>query len=143
MNALKQLSELDLNQKRLKYKNVPDFALPKTKFNVHSANGLTKSILSWLELNGHYCSRIQSQGQYNPTLQRWTKSTVKRGIADIMAVINGRTVMIEVKAGNDRLSKYQIETQKEVQESGGIYFVAKDFDSFMTFYKTEFSKINL
>ena len=133
---MNELIELDLKVKRDKYKSVPSYAIPKMKLKTSTANGLTQSVIKWLELNGHYCSRIQSQGQYNPTLSRWTKSTVKRGIGDLMAVINGKSVMIEIKIGSDRQSQWQQSTQKEVEASGGIYFIAKDFDSFMTFYKS-------
>ena len=134
MNALNELSMMDLKVKREKYKNVPEYALPKMKLKA-STNGLTQSIIKWLELNGHYCSRIQSQGQYNPTLGQWTKSTVRRGIGDLMAIINGKMVMIEIKTGTDRQSEWQKQTQKEVEASGGVYIIAKDFDSFMMFYK--------
>jgi hypothetical protein len=133
---MNELIELDIKVKREKYKNVPEFALPKMKLKTSTANGLTQSIIKWLELNGHYCSRIQSQGQYNPTLGQWTKSTVKRGIGDLMTVINGKSVMIEIKIGKDRQSEWQRSTQKEVEASGGLYFIAKDFDSFLTFYKS-------
>ena len=129
-----ELIDLDLSAKRVKYKNVPEYALPKLKLKT-STNGLTQSIIKWLELNGHYCSRIQSQGQYNPTLGRWTKSTTKRGIGDVIAIINGQTVMIEIKTGTDRQSELQKQTQKEVEASGGVYFIAHSFDVFLNFYK--------
>ena len=136
MKAMNELVLKDLESKRVRYKSVPSYAIPKMKLKTSTANGLTQSIIKWLELNGHYCSRIQSQGQYNPTLGQWTKSTVKRGIGDLLAVINGKSVMIEIKIGMDRQSEWQRSTQKQVEASGGIYFIAKNFDSFLTFYKT-------
>jgi hypothetical protein len=135
MNALKILSEMDYNYKRDLYKSVPAHAMPKARFSDKDTNSLTKAVLRWLELNGHYCSRIQSQGQYNPTLKLWTKSTVKRGIADILTIIAGQTVMIEIKCGRDKQSPYQKETQIEVEQSGGTYLIVKSFDEFMTWYK--------
>ena len=135
----KELTDLALRELRRKYPNVPEYALPKKKVSDTTANGLTKSILTWLTLNGHYCSRIQSQGQFNPTLKRWTKSTVRRGIGDVMAIINGRTIMIEVKAGRDKLSKYQERTRKEVERSGGVYIMVRTFDEFMNWYKNKTS----
>ena len=139
MNALNELSLMDLKQKRERYKNVPDYALPKMKVATSTANGLTQSIIKWLELNGHYCSRIQSQGQYNPTLGKWTKSTTRRGIGDLIAIINGQTVMIEIKIGRDRQSQWQKLTQKQVEESGGVYIIARSFDGFLQWYKSKFS----
>lgn len=136
--ALKALSELDYQAKQDRYKAVPAHALPRAKFTDKNANGLTKAILTWLTLSGHYASRIQSQGQYNPKLKRWTKSTVKRGIGDIMAVIAGQSIMIEVKTGKDSQSIWQKKTQAQVEASGGIYFIARTFDDFMNWYKGNF-----
>ncbi len=134
MDKLKTLAHLDMETKMVKYKNVPAYAIPRTKYSDNTANALTQSILRFLELKGHYCSRIQSQGQYNPTLGKWTKSNVKRGIGDVMAVINGRSVMIEIKVGNDKQSGYQKQTEREVINSGGLYMIAKTFDDFEDFY---------
>ena len=50
---MNELIDLDLSAKRAKYKNVPEYALPKMKLKA-STNGLTQSIIKWLELNGHY-----------------------------------------------------------------------------------------
>jgi hypothetical protein len=133
--AIRKLVILHEEMKRAKYKNVPEHAIPKSKFDVESTNGLTKAIITWLELHGHYCTRLQSQGQYNPTLGRWTKGTTKKGVGDIMAIIQAKHLMIEVKYGKDKLSEHQIKTKREVQKSGGFYFVAKDFESFMEYYE--------
>lgn len=139
--ALHKLTALHQQAKREKYKSVPIHAMPASRFNVESTNGLTKGILAWLELKGHYCTRLQSQGQWNPKLGIFTTSHVKRGIGDVMAIINARHVMIEVKYGKDKLSEYQIRTKEQVERSGGFYFVAKDFDQFMQWYE-DFTKSN-
>ena len=139
--ALAELEELDQEAKKQKYPNVPDHCRAKTRHSEATANGLTKSVLTWLQLNGHYCSRIQSQGQWNQKLGRFTKSTVRKGIGDVMAVIDGKTVMIEIKVGRDKLSPAQIKTQSDVERSGGIYWQIRTFDQFMTFYKLITNKV--
>lgn len=141
MNPLQILSELDLKAKQEKYQSVPAYALGLTKFNDSTTNGLTMCVLKWLTLKGHYCSRIQSQGQYNPTLKMWTKSNVKRGIGDILTIINGKTIMIEIKVKKDRQSQYQKDTQIEVQQSGGTYLIVRDFESFYTWYQDFTSRL--
>jgi len=135
MKAIDELIDTELRAKRRLYSTVPTFAIPKPKHTDSTANGLTKAILSLLALEGHYGSRIQSQGQWQPRLGLWTKSSVRRGIGDIMAVINGKSVMIEVKIGKDRQSEWQKRTQAEVEASGGVYLVVKTFDDFMEWYK--------
>ncbi len=124
---------MEQQAKAKRYPLVPAHYVPNTKFSDKTANALTKAILSWMELHGHYASRIQSQGQYNPTLKRWTRSTVRRGIGDITGIVNGRTVMIEVKM-KDRQSEWQKKTQQEVERSGGSYWLVHSFDEFVKLY---------
>lgn len=135
MTALQELTARAQTHKKEKYPNVPAHALAGSRFDDLTANGLTHCIITWLNIHGHYCSRIQSQGQWRGSLNRFTKSTVRKGIGDIMAVINGKTVMIEVKIGRDKLSAAQIKTKEDVEKSGGVYLIAKDFASFLNEYK--------
>jgi len=68
----------------------------------------------------------------------WIKGSGTKGTADISAIINGRSVKIEVKIGKDAQSKDQISYQKAVEDAGGIYYIAKDFESFWIWYLKEF-----
>ena len=133
--TLKELEKTEREAKQGRYKSVPSYAIPKSKFRDKTANQLTQSIIKHLEINGHYASRIQSQGQYNPKLKIWTKGNTRKGIGDIMAIINGQTIMIEVKIGKDRQSKYQKETEQKVMASGGVYLIVKSFDQYMQLYE--------
>lgn len=134
--ALKQLKELDYQLRKEKYSNVPDYAIAPSKFEDKTTNGLTDCVIKWLQLNGHYCSRIQSQGQYRESLGTWTKSTVKRGIGDIIAIVRGQSLMIEIKAGADKQSEFQKETESEVTSSGGTYLLVRSFADFLDFYNS-------
>lgn len=42
--------------------------------------------------------------------------------------------MIEVKAGKDRMSEWQVKTKQDVENSGGIYLVVRSFDDFKNYY---------
>jgi len=64
-----------------------------------------------------------------------------KGSADISATINGRSVKIEVKWKADRQSKDQKAYQEQVERAGGVYYIAKDFDSFYAWFN-EFIKQN-
>src|SRR6266850_897344 len=113
------------------------------KLNIPSektANGLTRLIMRFLKLKGHYCNRINTQGQartgkvlrYDPFTKKaiyssevkWTKGQTTRGTPDIDAIIYGKAVKIEVKVGKDRMSEDQIKQMGAIEESGGLYFVA-------------------
>jgi hypothetical protein len=64
----------------------------------------------------------------------WTKSTSTPGSADISATIKGRSVKIEVKIGKDRQSEAQKRYQDAIESAGGVYIIARDFDSFVEWY---------
>jgi hypothetical protein len=64
----------------------------------------------------------------------WIKGTGTKGSADISATIKGRSVKIEVKYGKDRQSEYQKEYQQAIETAGGVYVIAKDFDSWYVWF---------
>lgn len=119
-----------------------------------TANGLTKCIIDWITLKGGYANRINTQGQarvnkiprYNILTGKteyrdsvtWTPSTTRIGTPDIDAIIQGKAVKIEVKIGKDKLSEAQKKHLEDIARAGGMYFVARDMDSFVTWYQQNF-----
>jgi hypothetical protein len=117
---------------------------------VKTANGLTYAILKFLEWKGHYANRISTQGQANikkmPRFNifsgqmqylekvEWTHGNTKIGTPDITAIVYGRAVWIEVKAGNDRMSVAQEKQRTNIQNAGGVYYIARDMQEFYTWY---------
>jgi hypothetical protein len=73
-----------------------------------------------------YKGRVVSTG-YIPT-------TTRRGTADISATIRGRSVMLEVKCGNDTASEYQTAEQQLERSAGGIYEFIHTPDEFLEIY---------
>ncbi|WP_242916324.1 hypothetical protein [Pontibacter liquoris] len=131
MNALAELCRLSLERKRERYPNVPPHGIVAPKLSDKDANGLTRCILEYFRLHGGYAVRINTQGQYNEKLKKWTKSTTRRGTADVHSCLNGIHYSIEVKVGRDSQSDYQqLETQEQVEGACGRYYVAQDFQSF-------------
>ena len=130
---------------------IPEGSRVLRKFDDRTANGLTKCIIAFLTMHGHQAERVNTMGRpidnqrtYTDILGRtrqigsltWIKSTSTTGSADISATINGRSVKIEVKIGRDRQSQAQKCYQRALEAAGGLYFVAKDFESFVEWYKT-------
>lgn len=149
MTALQLLQQIDYDCKRDLYKNIPTHAVPKTKFSDRTSNALTQCILTWLRLHGHYAVRVSTTGRKlrdtvivdvigrARTMQgKWIPGTTRKGTSDIHASINGRHCSIEVKIGYDRMSEDQLKTKAMVEESGALYFIAKDFESFMQWYQS-------
>jgi len=148
--AIKILQELDWELRCSKTK-MPKEYVPKTVFNDNTANSLTKAIVTWINLNGYQAERISTTGRYIDNSKivtdvlgnkkrigsgKYIKGSGTNGSADISATIKGRSIKIEVKIGKDRQSDAQKEYQAMIERAGGIYFIAKDFDEFMMFYKS-------
>ena len=119
-----------------------------------TANGLTKCIQDYINFNGGLANRINTQGQprkerielafgnYRDIL-RFTPSTTNKGTADLHCVVNGRHVSIEIKIGRDKLSEHQLKEQQRVICAGGLYFIARDMQSFVDWYKDNFQRVQI
>jgi pSer/pThr/pTyr-binding forkhead associated (FHA) protein len=145
--SLQNLTDLDWSIRCSKTKMRPDY-VPKTTFTDKTANGLTKCIVSWLNLNGWQAERISTTGRYIDNSKvvtdvlgnrkkigtgKYIKGSGTNGSADISATIKGLSVKIEVKI-KDKQSDAQKEYQANIERAGGIYFIARDFDEFIMFY---------
>jgi hypothetical protein len=138
LTALDKLDNLSYQKKLEQYPTMPAKAIPRTKYKDSSANDLTKCVIDFLRLKGHYATRIQSQGQKRGNVM--TYGTTQRGTADVHACINKIHVSLEIKYGKDRQSEVQKQVQQEVEQSGGIYLLIRDFEQFYKFY-CEFQNI--
>jgi len=123
-----------LRDHKQRYPSLPDPARVAPTYTDKTANGLTKCILEYLRLKGAFVSRLNNQGVYDKKLQRYRKGMNRRGLPDILATFNGKSLFIEVKAGRDKLSEYQETIKQEQEQSGGIYYTAHNFSSFKTWF---------
>jgi penicillin-binding protein-related factor A (putative recombinase) len=51
------------------------------------------------------------------------------GIPDIIGCYKGRMIAIEVKAPKGKVSPYQEQFIRQINEAGGLAFVARDIDT--------------
>jgi hypothetical protein len=133
-DEVKELEKLAFSEARRKHPTIPIHALAPRIYKDDTANGLTKCIVDYIALKGGFASRLNSTGIYRQDLQKFVYNTQKRGLSDIIAVYKGKSLNIEVKAGKDRMSEHQLKVKKEIESSGGLYFVAKDFSTFKTWF---------
>ena len=116
---------------------------PKPQYTDTNANGLTRCIIDFIKLHGGQAERISVMGR--PIKQAngnymFGKSHMTVGTADISATIGGRSVKIEVKIGRDRQSDAQHKYQADIERAGGLYYIAKDFESFVEWYNMTFGR---
>lgn len=134
-------SESEIDLMRRTYPNVPDFALPKTRKSKSPANELTYQIILFIQSIGGFASRVNSQGNYNPTLKLFTFSGSTKGAADVSTCIGGRNIQIEVKIGRDRQSPAQVKFQASIEAAGGCYIIARTFEQFREDFEEIISNI--
>jgi hypothetical protein len=138
-SALRQLEWLADARKRERYPNVPEHGLVKARYSDKTANDLTRAIVDYCTLSGHFATRLQSTGTYREDLKRYVPSQQRRGLPDVFAVVHGRAVHVEVKIGRDRLSDEQKQAIQELQAAGAAVFIAADFQQFHEWFNGEFT----
>lgn len=147
------LRRLALEHAQRRYPNVPAHAIAVTRYNDKTANGLTKCIIDFIRLHGGQAERINSTGRildnrkhytdvvgFNRTVGsiQWIPGTGQKGTADVSATYNGVSLKIEVKIGRDQQSQAQVAYQRQIEMSGGVYYIAKDFESFYHWFTEKF-----
>lgn len=154
-DAVKQLESMADAEQQRKHPNTPAKYLAPCKYRDDTANGLTKCIVDYIRLNGGQAERINTIGipqdtrkQVTDVLGRtrtigsvtWRPSGSTIGSSDISATIQGRSVKIEIKIGKDRQSQAQRQYQAAIEAAGGLYYIAKNFTEFLSWYQLTFGK---
>jgi hypothetical protein len=142
----KRLNEAYRAYMQARYPSVPEHGLPsRYQRTDNNANGLTACIKDWIQWHGGQCERVSNQGQarvnkiqlsngLTRSTVTWTPGQGTRGTADLHAIIQGRAVKIEVKYGKDRQSEAQKAYMEAIQQAGGVYIIARDFDGFLEWW---------
>lgn len=140
--AVRDLEQLAPDHFRMKHPNFPEYAIPPQSYRDNTANGLTRCVVDFIRYTGGQAERINTTGMPEQRGRRivWRKSNTTKESADISATIAGRSVKIEVKIGHDLLSEAQRRYQASIERAGGLYFIAKDFTSFVEWYSKTFNR---
>jgi len=131
-DSVKELERMADAEARLLHPSCPHLA-PRT-FRDDTANNLTKCIITYLRLKGAFSSRLNNTGIFDKRLNRYRPGTSRKGLPDVMATYQGKSLMIEVKAGRDRMSEHQERIRDEQKRSGGLYYVAHNFTEFKIWF---------
>jgi hypothetical protein len=152
MNWKEELKRLKLEDIKAKAPGFFDlsggYSMKVKRYCDKTTNGLTAAVYDWLKFNKHYVNRINVQGQCRVekiemaggrTIEklRYTPSMTNKGTADLMAIIKGLPVSIEIKcaATRDRQSEDQRKEQKRIEQAGGVYLIVTDMEQFVKWYK--------
>jgi len=129
---LKELAKLANELNAEKHPDIPPHVLVRKKFSDTTANELTKTIIwDMYHVREGVAYRINNGAVYDRKKGVYRKGVQRRGIPDIIGIINGRFFGIEVKIGKDRQSADQKEIEREIDDAGGVYFIAKSYDDYL------------
>ena len=100
---------------------------------------LQTATLKKLQAENIFCWRQNNQPTHDPKMNNgyggYRAHAGMKGVPDIIAVIDGTFIGIEIKAGKDRMSPDQILFKRMLERNGGKYFVVKnikDVDNLLT-----------
>jgi len=155
MKAIQALKDLIIADQKVRYPNVPDHCRALNTFNLLKPEKREKKRIE-LFLNLSKGSRgtiIENRGMRIDNRKTVTDiigrqkvigsvsfigSGIRNGTADIMAIIKGKAIDIELKrvykTGKDRQSPEQKREQQMAEEAGAEYWIVKDFDDFYEKY---------
>lgn len=136
--ALTHLCQLANQRKANSSPNFPAKYIPHSQYSDKDANGLTRCIVDYLNLLGHFSTRLASMGTYRADLQKFVHSQQKAGLLDVFGVVEGRAIFVEVKVGKDRLSDVQKQTITQLKQAGAWVYVADTFQGFYDWFTIEF-----
>ena len=132
--AVKLLEQLAYEADRLKYPNIRPEHLARRSFRDDNANSLTACIIAYCKLKGCFVSRLNNTGIYRNG--KFTRSTSRRGLPDILITKGGQSIFVEVKVGKDRMSQHQEAVRNDQRKAGGLYMVASSFEQFKAWFDT-------
>lgn len=125
---------------------------------VRESNGMQTAIVNYLNWMGHRAKRINNMGRLvdgvdvtesgaKITAKKWIPSAAGRGQSDVSSTLWGKSVQLEIKAGNDKPSADQLKEQAKERKAGGIYEFIFSIEAFFELYDKLFtlygSSINL
>ena len=147
---IKQFNLVWKAYKREKYAHIGLYRIDTLKDD--SEKGLKKCIKSYCEIKGFHCTIYDSKGFYRPdklgincfgTKQLiqaggFIKSSTDKGKGDVFIEIpidvNGvklhASVWLDIKIGRDYQKSHQKVFQNQIEATGGVYFMPKNFEQF-------------
>ena len=99
---LKELGQLADKLKAEKHPDFPPHALVKKRFKDTTANDLTKTIIwDMYHVREGVAYRINNGAVYDVKKRVYRAGVQRKGVPDIIGIIDGRFIGIEVKIGKD------------------------------------------
>lgn len=98
-----------------------------------TSNGLTDWVMNYIKWSGGRATRVSSAGRQLPG-GKFIPSTTRKGAADVSSTIKGKSIMWEIKAGDDKPSPAQLKEQAKERAAGGEYFFVHNAEEFFALF---------
>ena len=118
--SVQMLERLELEAYRREHPTIPESAVVPTKHRDDTANGLTRCIIRYLQLKGHQAERINTMGRPIDTRRTYDVAGCLRQV------------------GSLRWGKSTSTAGSAVENAGGLYVVARNFEDFVGWYGIHF-----
>lgn len=92
---------------------------------------LEVSICHYLRIKGIFFWKQANRGYFDPKKGRFRKDWnpyTRRGVPDLILIVNGQFVGLEVKSARGSQSDEQRQFQQECERHGGKYFVVRSLE---------------
>lgn len=100
----------------------------KIKPKISEAN-VKIAVFHYLQIKDYHWWPINNVGIWDAEKQIYRRSrTIKHGVPDAQALINGIHYDIELKGSTGGQSKAQKEFQRKTEASGGVYLLVRSID---------------
>jgi len=100
-------------------------------------------ILDWLnEQDNVFAIKINTGGIFDPkkrVFRRNNNKHIHRGVSDILAVVDGKFLAVEVKYKTGKPSEYQTKFIERIKASGGEAFWCNSFEDFVYKFHESFN----
>lgn len=107
----------------------------EVKQKPEKANKITTNIIRVINHQlGCVAYRVNNVGVWDEEKQIRRAGNTEKGLPDIWACLRGKFVVIEVKAGKDKLSEHQQKRKFEIERAGGVFIEANSTDSFLGWF---------
>ena len=135
MNSIQELQRLLYDHCGVKYPHLPEPAVCPIKYSERTINGQTRCMIDIIRQSGGHATRVSKTVHYKPTITKWTPVTPIKGFCDIMAIPQGTNLSIRVRIDLNRQPDSREKVEQPVNAASGIYYLARDFQSFFDWIK--------
>ncbi|KAA9349574.1 VRR-NUC domain-containing protein [Larkinella humicola] len=110
-------------------------ASPGFDYEDKTASGLTKCVIDYFKLSGHFAIRVISTATYNANIHE-ISSQQRAVILGVWAIVEDATIYVETRQEKDANSETQMQTIQALLTPDTFVYKAGDFEGFYDWFTT-------